>query len=256
MSSALERVLRRDRLVIGAALAALTALSWVQMVGMAEGELFGTTQLLRCCGTSFWMAFSMWVVMMAGMMIPSVAPMVLTHAAIMRRRGGAGAPFALASSSFLSGYLLAWTGFSAIAAFVQWALHRAALLDPRALTLGPWAGGAVLIAAAAFQFAPAKDACLSQCRAPLGYFMTEWRDGHLGAVQMGFRHGVFCIGCCWFLMAVLFAVGIMNIVWSALITAFVLAEKLAPWRRAVVWAGAATCVVAGLALMGSAALGR
>jgi predicted metal-binding membrane protein len=96
---------------------------------------------------------------------------------------------------------------------------------------------------------------LSQCRAPLGYFMTDWREGRVGAVTMGLRHGAFCIGCCWLLMAVLFAVGIMNMVWGAAITAFVLAEKVLPWRRVVVWAGALGCFVAGLGLMARAALG-
>jgi predicted metal-binding membrane protein len=184
----------------------------------------------------------MWVVMMAGMMIPSVAPMVLTHASVVRRRVPRGAPF-VPSGLFLTGYLVAWTAFSAIAALAQWALYRAALLDGRSLAIGPWAGGAVLVAAAIFQLSPAKDKCLSQCRAPLGYFLTEWREGLVGAVVMGVRHGVFCIGCCWLLMAVLFAVGIMNLVWGAAITAFVLAEKVLPWPRGVVWAGSAMCLL-------------
>jgi len=197
---------------------------------------------MPCCGASFGVAFAMWVVMMAGMMIPSVAPMVLTHAGIMRRRAAQGAPF-VSSGLFLLGYLLAWSGFSAVAAFAQWALYRSNVLDGRSLSIGPWAGGAVLLAAGIFQLSSAKDACLSHCRAPLGYFVTEWREGRVGAVMMGLRHGVFCIGCCWLLMAVLFAVGIMNILWGAAITAFVVAEKILPWPRAVVWSGAALCLV-------------
>jgi predicted metal-binding membrane protein len=189
----------------------------------------------------------MWVVMMAGMMIPSVAPMVLTHASIMRRRVPRGAPF-VPSGLFLGGYLVAWTGFSAVAALSQWVLYRAALLDGHSLAIGPWGGGAVLVAAAVFQVSPAKDKCLSQCRAPLGYFLTEWREGHRGAVVMGVRHGVFCIGCCWLLMAVLFAVGIMNILWGAAITAFVVAEKVLPWPRAVVWSGCAMCLLGAVVL--------
>src|SRR4029079_1189377 len=119
----LERVLRRDRLIIGVVLAALTALSCVQMVGPADGA-----RLAPCCGARFDVTFAMWVVMMAGMMIPSVAPMVLTHAAIVRRRAGRGAPF-VPSGLFLSGYLIAWVGFSAAAAFAQGVLFRAAVLD-------------------------------------------------------------------------------------------------------------------------------
>jgi predicted metal-binding membrane protein len=172
---------------------------------------------------------------------------VLTHAAIVRRRAGRGAPF-VPSGLFLSGYLIAWVGFSAAAAFAQGVLFRAAVLDGRSLSVGPWVGAAVLLAAAAFQLSPAKSACLSQCRAPVGYFITEWRDGRHGAVIMGLRHGAFCIGCCWMLMAVLFAVGIMNVVWGAALTVFVVAEKVLPWRRAVVWSGGAACA-AGAAIL-------
>ncbi len=239
--------MRRDRLVISMTLGALTVVSWVQMV-VPNDVPSGSDRLMPCCGARFGIAFSMWVVMMAGMMIPSVAPMVLAHAGIMRRRAAEGAPF-VSSSLFLSGYLVAWTGFSAVAAFAQWALYRSTLLDGHSLSVGPWAGGAVLFAAAVFQLTPAKNACLSQCRAPVGYFMTEWRDGNMGAVTMGFRHGVFCIGCCWLLMAVLFAVGIMNLLWGAVITVFVIAEKILPWRRAVVWAGAALCLAGASALV-------
>src|ERR1051325_5603262 len=192
---ALEAVLRRDRLVIAIVLGALTVVSWAQIVWANEGSI-GEAGLMPCCGARFSVAFSMWVVMMAGMMIPSVTPMVLTHAGIMRRRAARGAPF-VSSSLFFLGYLVAWSAFSAAAAFAQCVLYRTSLLAGHSLSVGPWAGAVVLVAAAVFQLSPAKDACLSQCRAPVGYFMTEWREGHLGAVEMGLRHGVFCIGCCW-----------------------------------------------------------
>jgi len=235
--SSLERVLLHDRLLVSLVLAALTILSWTQMCAPD-----GPDRLMPCCGSSFVPAFLMWVVMMAGMMIPSVAPMVLTHAAIMRRRATRPAPF-VSSGLFLAGYLIAWSAFSAVAALAQGALRRGALLDHRSLSIGPWAGGAVLVAAAIFQLSPAKSACLSRCRAPVGYFVTEWREGRAGALTMGLRHGISCIGCCWLLMAVLFAVGIMNMLWGVAITAFVVAEKALPWRRAVVWAGGAICLV-------------
>ena len=250
-TSALERVLRRDRLLIVAALAALTALSWLQMLAPAASAATGPAagqHLAPCCGSRFSVAFAMWVVMMAGMMIPSAAPMVLTHAAIVRRRAAGGAPF-VSSGLFLGGYLVAWVAFSAGAAALQCVLFRAAVLDGHSLSIGPWAGAAVLLAAAAFQVSPAKEACLSQCRAPVGYFITEWREGRAGAVMMGLRHGSFCIGCCWMLMAVLFAVGIMNVVWGAVLTAFVVAEKALPWRRAVVWSGTAACAAGAVILI-------
>jgi predicted metal-binding membrane protein len=240
-------VLRRDRALIIACLAVLTVLSWIQMVRMPGGASTGGA-MMPCCGASYWMVFTMWVVMMAGMMIPSVAPMVLTHAAIARKRTTSRPPL-LDTSLFLGGYLVAWSAFSAGAALAQWALYKTALLDARSLTIGPIGGGLVLVVAGAFQLSPAKGACLRQCRAPLGYFMTEWREGRAGALTMGLRHGAFCIGCCWLLMAVLFSVGIMNVVWGAVITAFVIAEKILPWRRAVVWSGAIACFCGGGALL-------
>jgi predicted metal-binding membrane protein len=239
------RALRHDRVVIGVVLAALTVLSWLEMV-LPAGAPAGPERLMPCCGSRFGVAFGMWVVMMAGMMIPSVAPMVITHAAIARRRAAAGAPLLsslLSSLLFLTGYLVAWSGFSAVAALAQSALYHGALLDGRSLSIGRWAGAAVLVAAGVFQLLPAKSACLSRCRAPVGYFMTEWREGRSGALRMGLTHGATCIGCCWLLMAVLFAVGIMNMIWGAAITAFVLAEKVLPWRRAVVWSGGALCLI-------------
>jgi predicted metal-binding membrane protein len=241
-----------DRLIISIVLGTLTILSWAQMV-LPTTAPTGAGLLLPCCGSRFSVAFSMWIVMMAGMMIPSVAPMVFTHAAIMRRRGARGAPF-VSSGLFLAGYLLAWSGFSAVAASAQAWLYRSALLDGRSLSVGPWVGGAVLLAAAIFQLSPPKEACLNQCRAPVGYFLTEWRDGKAGAVTMGLRHGLSCIGCCWLLMSVLFAVGIMNILWGAAITLLVLAEKVLPWRRAVVWSGAVLCAGGALVLVGRAVL--
>jgi predicted metal-binding membrane protein len=239
-ASNLERILRHDRALITAVLVALTVASWAQMVVPATPV--GPDGLMPCCGSRFGVAFVMWVVMMAGMMIPSAAPMVLTHAAIVRRRRvSLGAPF-VPSGLLLAGYLLAWTAFSAVAALAQGALYRSGILDGHSLAIGPFLGAAVLIAAAVFQLSPAKRACLSQCRAPLGYFMTEWREGRSGALLMGLRHGLSCIGCCWLLMAVLFAVGIMNLLWGAVITIFVVAEKVVPWPRAVVWSGSALCL--------------
>lgn len=247
--TALERVLRRDRLIVVIGLALLTLVSWLQMVAPMD-PTSPSEPLMPCCGARFGIAFSMWVVMMAGMMIPSVASTVLAHAAIVRRRADR-SPLVM-SSLFLCGYLLAWTGFSAVAALAQWGLYRSAVLDGRSLAIGPWAGGAVLLVAGIFQLTPAKTACLSRCRTPLGFFATEWREGYVGALIMGARHGISCIGCCWALMAILFAVGIMNILWSAVITAFVVAEKVLPWRRAVVWSGGALCLAGAVVLMSRA----
>lgn len=154
----MEQVLGRDRLVVSIVLGALTLVSWAQMVLPNDGQR-GGERLMPCCGARLAVAFSMWVVMMAGMMIPSVAPMVLTDAAIVRRRVMRGAPF-VSSGLFLVGNLLAWSGFSAVAALAQSVLYRSALLDGHSLTIGPSAGSAVLIAAGLFQLSSAKSACL------------------------------------------------------------------------------------------------
>lgn len=242
----LEHVLRRDRLIVAIALAVLTIGSWTWMFLPEVGGSAGA-RLMPCCGASFGAVFAMWVVMMAAMMIPSVAPMVLAHAGIVRRRVAVGAPY-VPSSLFLAGYLVAWSAFSAVAAVAHWLLYQLGLLDHHELSIGRWAGAAVLLAAGVFQLTPAKDACLSQCRAPLGYFLMAWREGNTGAVAMGLRHGLFCIGCCGLLMAVLFSVGVMNVLWGVVITAFVAGEKIVPWKRAVVWTGAVVCFASAAAL--------
>src|SRR5215471_11949407 len=161
-----EALFRRDRVVVLAALAALTGVSWLYILQMSRTPASGMPAerlVMSCCGVDFWTTFLMWTVMMVGMMVPSVAPMVLTFATINRRRGEAGGPY-VPTAAFLSGYLITWTAFSAVAALAQWALFRAALLDPHSQTVGPWLAGPNLLAAGVFQLSPAKQACLLQCR--------------------------------------------------------------------------------------------
>lgn len=137
------------------------------------------------------------------------------------------APF-LATGIFLLGYVIVWTGFSAVATLAQWGLHSLALLSPMMVSTSPILGGVLLIGAGIFQFTPLKHACLAHCRTPLGFLMTEWREGTQGALFMGLRHGSFCVGCCWLLMALLFVAGVMNLLWVAAIAAYVLIEKVVP----------------------------
>lgn len=172
----------------------------------------------------------MWIVMMIAMMIPSVAPVILLFAGVSRRRRAQGVP-ATPVSVFTLGYLLAWTGYAVLAALAQSALHSAALLSPAMASRNPALGGAILMLAGLYQWLPVKGACLSHCRSPLGFFSTEWREGVSGALQMGLRHGSYCVGCCWALMALLFVAGVMNLVWVAVIAGFVLAEKVVPNGR-------------------------
>jgi predicted metal-binding membrane protein len=184
-----------------------------------------------------------WIVMMAAMMLPSVAPTVALYARMTRTRTP------LAPLAFTSGYLLVWAGAGLVAlalATATSALAEGALdwdAAGRPLTV------ATLLAAAGYELTPLKRACLSRCRSPLGFLLTTWRDGWRGGLQMGARLGAWCLGCCWALMAALFALGVMNVAWMALVAALIAAEKMLPWRRV-----ASLAVVAVLAVLGALAL--
>ena len=242
--SALETVLKRDRLVVLAGLAGVTLVSWVYLVDMARdmaamsmpmnmGDAVAMTRIRPWTTGDFVMMFTMWAVMMVGMMTPTAAPMVLVFARYNRQQQGTGRPY-VSTGAFLTGYLIAWTGFSLVATVLQWALDQAALLSPMMVSTSPLLGGSILIGAGVFQLTPAKNACLAHCRSPLQFFMENWRSGTAGALRMGIEHGVYCLGCCWILMGLLFFGGVMNLLWIATITIFVLAEKALPFG---VWVG-------------------
>ena len=170
--------------------------------------------------------FLMWSEMMVAMMLPSAAPMILTFAMVNRKRREREQPF-VPTAIFVLGYLAIWTAFSLIAALAQWALHGTALLSPMMVSTSRWLAGVLLIAAGLFQWTALKHACLRHCRSPLSFLLTDWREGNRGAFIMGLKHGAFCAGCCWFLMALLFVAGVMNMWWVAALTLLVLVEKLA-----------------------------
>ena len=169
----------------------------------------------------------MWAVMMAAMMLPTAAPMITAYARMQgadRARGAGWLPV----FAFSGGYVLAWAGFSLVAAGLQAGLTNLAIMSPMMMrATGPLAG-AILVVAGLYQFSPAKHACLRQCRTPISFLMTQWREGSLGALGMGWRHGLFCVGCCWALMGLLFVVGVMNAAWIIAITIYVLVEKIVP----------------------------
>jgi predicted metal-binding membrane protein len=151
--------------------------------------------------------------------------------------------------SFGLGYLAVWLAFSACATAAQWALHEGALLSPAMATSSTVVGGVILIAAGVYQLTPLKAGCLVGCRSPLGFLMSNWRDGTSGAFRMGFRHGIVCLGCCWALMAVLFVVGVMNLAWVGVLTLFILAEKIGPGGARVARAGGAVLIALGAVLL-------
>ncbi len=173
--------------------------------------------------------------MMVAMMLPSAAPMILTFAVVARNRRQRQRPY-VPVAVFASGYLVVWGGFSAVATAAQWQLHRAALLSSMMVSSSALLGGILLLLAGIFQFTPLKQSCLTRCRAPLEFITTHWREGWAGAFVMGLAHGLFCTGCCWALMALLFVLGVMNLLWIAALTILVGLEKILPrqfmFRRA------------------------
>jgi predicted metal-binding membrane protein len=243
-----ERLLHRDRSVAAIALFTLTVLAWASLFRMRSdmGSMAGMDMPMP--GMQSWspvellLLFVMWATMMAAMMLPSAGPTILLVASVLRRRREHASP-AAPTAVFVAGYLMVWTGFSLAAALAQWGLHQAALLSPAMASTSPVLGGILLLVAGAYQWLPAKSACLHHCRSPLTFLGSHWREGTGGALAMGATHGLYCLGCCWALMTLLFVAGVMNLLWVTAIAALVLVEKVVP---AGPWVGR----IAGLALAG------
>ena len=234
MRDPLIALLRRDRWVVLGGLAALTLFTAVESRWVGDAMMRTSSPLLvspmaRWGPAELATIALMWSVMMIAMMTPTASPMVLAFAGLERRRlGGTGAPWRT-TGTFLGGYLLVWMGFSVLATFAQWGLHCAAMLSACGMKTASTSIDAVLLVSAGlFQFSSAKSACLKHCRTPVGFLLSEWRAGMGGALVMGVRHGLYCVGCCWLLMLLLFVTGVMNIAWCAALAALVLAERLLP----------------------------
>lgn len=251
----MEAFLKRDRLVIIIALAVITVISWYYIVflssemktpnmaampgmsGMsnmpAMSNMSDSYHTMAMPTTEHWsayeflMMFVMWSVMMVAMMLPSAAPLLLLFASINRKRQQQNNPY-VSTSYFLAGYLLVWAGFSIAATGLQWLFQYFRLLSPMMVTTNAVAGSIILFGAGIFQFTPLKNKCLTRCRTPIDFVTRHWKEGSVGALRMGLEHGSFCLGCCWILMCVLFVTGIMNVLWIALISFFVLLEKVVP----------------------------
>lgn len=209
--TALETLLRRDRILVLTALAALTALAWGYTVWLAQ-TMNMAGELHPWGAVEFAFMFVMWAVMMVGMMLPSAAPMILIYARVGRQAALRGKPLA-ATGFFAGGYLLAWTAFSLVATLGQWALQQGLLLTPMMTSANAVFSGLVLVAAGVFQWTPLKRACLRYCQAPLAFLQRHggFRRDAPGSLALGFHHGIYCVGCCWALMALLFVVGVMNL---------------------------------------------
>ena len=254
--SSVAALSRRDRFLISTCIALITAVAWAYLVNLGHQmssamkhdtmmAAMGMTLDLPWTAADGFFTFAMWSVMMVGMMAGAAAPVLLLFGAALAGRGQRGrVPQAVLM--FGLGYVAVWIGFSACAALAQWALHGAAMLSPAMAASSPRLAGAILIAAGTYQLTPFKGACLTHCRSPLGFLMTHWRDGTMGALRMGLGHGVYCLGCCWALMGVLFVVGVMNLAWVAALAVFVLAEKIAPAGPVLARTAGATMIVAGV----------
>jgi predicted metal-binding membrane protein len=188
----------------------------------------------------------MWAVMMVAMMVPTTAPMTLVYAAVARKAAIQTNPVA-PTFVFVAGYIVVWSVFSVAATATQWELDRAALLSPMMVSNSVLLGSALLIGAGVYELTPLKHACLRRCRAPAQFLSQNWRGGMLGAFRMGLQLGAYCLGCCWVLMGLLFVGGVMNLLWIAAISAFVLLEKILPLGRAAGWFGGTAMILVGAA---------
>jgi predicted metal-binding membrane protein len=266
---AVERLLQRDRQVVLVGLILITSLAWVYLyyltvqmdmvpMDMVQMEMADTgatvnpisalVTLAPWTPTDALFMFLMWAIMMMGMMIPSVTPMVLLYARVVRKNAKEVATF-VPTGAFFAGYIVIWISFSAVATGLQWGLEQVALLSPMMVSTSSVFAGIVLIGTAVYQWTPYKDACLARCRSPVWFLSTYWRNGAGGAFRMGLSHGSYCLGCCWSLMLLLFVGGVMNLLCVAAITVFVLIEKVIPRGRDIGRAGSVLLGLTGVALL-------
>ena len=261
-SSALSAVLKRDRLVVITALVTVIVAAWTYILagagmGMSALEMTATTAMgegpsgamedmaMAAMGPMTWtpgyavLMFFMWWIMMMAMMLPSAAPMILLFTMVNRKQREKGAPY-VPTGIFAAGYVLVWGAFSLVAVGAQWGLERSGLMSSTMASTSAMLGAGLLIGAGIYQLTPLKHACLRHCRSPIFFITHHWRPGDLGALRMGVEHGAFCTGCCWFLMALLFYGGGMNLYWIVGIALFVLLEKTIPAGH---WLGRITGVL-------------
>ena len=254
---------RLDRIIVAVLLLLVAGLAWAFTVHQAilmdemETAMWRDMNMSMSGMAPSWNAidaivlFVMWSAMMAAMMIPGASPMITAFATINHRRQARAAPY-VPTAAFLLGYLIVWAGFSVIATALQWLLQTIGLITTMMQSSSYYWSAALFVAAGLYQLSPLKEMCLAYCRSPTGFILSEWRDGMLGAVVMGMRHGMFCMGCCAALMLLLFAVAVMDLRWVVALTVLVTSEKLLPgakiWRLTI--AVGLIAAAAGLVLLG------
>jgi predicted metal-binding membrane protein len=244
-------MLRRDRIIVVLALGLLTGLAWSYLLllsadmSMGGMDMTGFRMIPSGMGLmipadmpwramEFAFVFAMWTVMMVGMMTPSAAPMILMYARVGRQTQAHGRPLA-ATVWFASGYFLVWAAFALLATLVQWAFDRAVLLDSAMATTSTVVGGLLFVAAGSYQGTRVKNLCLTQCQKPFAFLMRHggFRGDAAGSLMLGLRHGAYCVGCCWALMALLLVGGVMNVLWIVLLALLILLEKVIPFGRQI-----------------------
>jgi predicted metal-binding membrane protein len=257
-------MLRRDRIVIVIALGLLTGLAWsyllwlsadMSMAGMdmtgfrviPSGVVLTVPADMPWRATEFIFVFAMWTVMMVGMMTPSAAPMILVYARLGRQIQAHGRLIA-ATVWFATGYFLVWAAFALLATVVQWAFERTALLDSAMSSTSTVVGGLLFVAAGGYQWTRLKDVCLAQCQRPFAFLMRQggFRGDAPGSLMLGVRHGAYCVGCCWALMALLLVGGVMNVLWIVLLALLILLEKFVPFGRQIALLAGVVLIAAGM----------
>ncbi len=234
MRTVMRRLLRQSEILTAIGLVSVASWAFVAWMTLDMSHPFVRSMMpldTAWSGETVAAVGAMWGCMMVAMMLPAAAPMILTFDSLERGRARAGRATAR-SLVFAGAYLLVWAGYSALAVGAQWGLQASSLLTPMIVSNSQWLTAGLLILAGLYQLTPLKQACLKRCRTPTGFLMAEWREGTRGALAMGLRHGLYCAGCCWALMLLLFAAGAMNPVWIVLLTLVVALEK---WPRLPAW---------------------
>lgn len=248
-----------DRTVVVGALLVVTSLAWLYLLLRSDPSGAEAMDAMDTMGMQVWspadyaLTCTMWVVMMAAMMLPSIIPLTQVYVAIARKARRQGSPVP-ATAVFVGGYLLVWAAFSLLATTAQLFLDRAALLTGSARTTSLVVAGGLLLATGLYELTPLKRSCLRACRGPVDFVARHWRTGTLGAMRLGIDAGLYCLGCCAMLMSLLFVGGVMNLLWVAAIALFVLVEKLLPQAEIVSRVGGVVMASGGLGLLAVVAI--
>lgn len=223
----IKNILRSEKFYVFIGLVLLISLAWFNVFQISSTMLSAADMMIA--GVNYYSLAVMWMIMMMGMMLPSAIPMILIFAALKKKREAQGKLIA-STWIFISGYVMIWLAFSLLAAYVQYLLRSFLLLSNELYVINPYISGTILIAAGAYQLTKIKNVCLKNCQSPLDFITSHWREGNAGALLIGLRHGIYCLGCCWLLMGLLFVGGIMNLLLVIAIASFIFIEKLVPVR--------------------------